>query len=201
MNASIALLERLYQRLAVKRLIENILLQHEHQLGESLNECVHQARRSDFALLLAMLNDDVRQQSQFLMPKTEQSEKQITDASLRAEFELPKSAELALNNIEQIQQYNQATLVSDNLMASVKLGDALNPKPLSFRDNKHHVPTDVLSNTSIHCQNRVQPTNPQDESSQQASAERLPLNAKGWLKAVQNTLVKTSQPLITEQFA
>ena len=187
--------------MAVKRLIENILLQHEHQLGESLNECVHQARRSDFALLLAMLNDDVRQQSQFLMPKTEQPVKQITDASLRAEFELPQSADLALNNMEQIQQYNQAGLISDNLMASIKLGDALNPKPLSFRDNKHHVPTEVLSNTSIHCQNREQPTPEEGEQTKQTSAERLSLNAKGWLKAVQNTLVKTSQPLITEQFA
>ena len=47
---------------------DNILL-HELQLGEQLNDSVVQARRADFSLMLAMLAEDVREQSQFVLPK------------------------------------------------------------------------------------------------------------------------------------
>ena len=49
----------------------NVLL-HELQLGEQLNESVEQTRRADFSLMLAMLAEDVREQSQFLLPKTQE---------------------------------------------------------------------------------------------------------------------------------
>ncbi|REL29407.1 VC2046/SO_2500 family protein [Thalassotalea euphylliae] len=195
--------------LAANPLIENIHLQHEHQLGESLNKCVHHERRADFSLMLAMLNDDVRQQSQFLMPKTEQSVAEITDARLRAELELPKPASLGITNSNQIAQYDQAALAEQDLMASIKLSDALNPKPISFRDNKHHLPTHVVGNTSIHCQTRSLSGSEDlagiNESTvsepQESSPKRMQLDAKGWLKSIQHSLIKTEQPLITEQFA
>ena len=157
--------------------------------------------------MLAMLNDDIRQQSQFLMPKTEQSAAEITDARLRAEFELPQPAPLGLTDSKQISLYEQAALAEQDLMASIKLSDALNPKPISFRDDKQHLPTQVIENTSIHCQTRNQSaplagsavsTEPSDKAQ---SPQRFQLDAKGWLKAIQHSLLKTEQPLVTEQFA
>ena len=88
-------------------------LLHELQLGEQLNECVHQSRRSDFSLMLAMLCDDVREQSQFILPKmppidgTSTEKSPVTDQVLRKHFDLPEAAPLGLKNIEQINQYNQ----------------------------------------------------------------------------------------------
>jgi hypothetical protein len=70
-------------------------LLHELQLGEQLNECVHQSRRSDFSLMLAMLCDDVREQSQFILPKsapidgTSTDIKEVNNKTLRKHFDLP----------------------------------------------------------------------------------------------------------------
>jgi len=70
--------------------LKSEILLHELQLGEQLNESVHQARRADFSLMLAMLCDDVREQSQFILPKSEiNSADQAVDNNevLRQHFE------------------------------------------------------------------------------------------------------------------
>lgn len=166
------------------------ILLHELQLGEQLNESVHQARRADFSLMLAMLCDDVREQSQFVLPKADESSvdqsKQTNDA-LRQHFDLPEQAPLALKNIEQINQYNQGQLIADNDLVSIQLSNALSPKPLAFRNDNHHIARDILSNTSLTCQEK--------HNHQQSSAvlnKRLNMNVEGWLKTVQTSLVKSS---------
>ncbi len=168
-------------------------LLHELQLGEQLNECVHQSRRSDFSLMLAMLCDDVREQSQFILPKTSpidgtSTEKdQITNQVLRKHFELPEEAPLALKNIEQINQYNQAQIIVDNDLASLHLLNALMPSPLSFRNDDKHVSSDVLANTTLVCQEK-------HSLKQETELVNKPLNmhVEGWLKAIQTSLVKSN---------
>lgn len=169
-------------------MLETQTLTHEFQLGNSLNKSVQQTRRADFALMLAMLTDDVREHSQFLVPETELSEDEVTTELLRKEFELPKAQPLGIDSTASLDKYNQAELVNSKLQASIRLNDALTPLPIAFRDKAKHIPTVVLANTSIHCQERALNTTKQ---------EKLSMNAKEWLNAVKSTLtlseINTSQ--------
>ncbi len=168
-------------------------LLHELQLGEQLNECVHQSRRSDFALMLAMLCDDVREQSQFILPQTEQidgtetNEEQATNQALRTYFDLPKEAPLALENIEQINQYNQGQLIVNNDLPSLHLTNAISPNPLAFRDDNRHISNNILSNTSLVCQEKY-------AQNQEGKVINKPLNmhVESWLKVIQTSLVKSN---------
>lgn len=170
--------------------LKSEILLHELQLGEQLNESVHQARRADFSLMLAMLCDDVREHSQFILPKTDVSsadQSKQNNQALRKHFELPEEAPLALKNIEQISQYNQGQLIADNDLVSIQLSNALSPKPLNFRDDKLHIASNILGNTSLTCQEKY--TNPQQSP---VLNKRINMNVEGWLKAVQTSLVKSS---------
>ena len=168
-------------------------LLHELQLGEQLNGCVHQSRRSDFSLMLAMLCDDVREQSQFILPKTEAIDGTSTNVAvvnnntLRKHFDLAEQAPLALKNIEQISEYNQGDLVANNDLASLHLMNALSPKPIAFRDNDKHIPSDIISNTSIHCQKKHALN-----SENGVINKPLDMNAENWLKAIQASMVESN---------
>lgn len=166
------------------------ILLHELQLGEQLNESVHQARRADFSLMLAMLCDDVREHSQFTLPRAEGNsvdESVDTTQRLRKHFDLPESAPLALKSIEQIKDYNQGQLIADNDLASLQLSNALSPKPLTFRDDKQYVNSVVLGNTSLTCQEKHAA-----EQNSPVLNKPINMNVEGWLKAVQTSLVKSS---------
>jgi hypothetical protein len=169
----------------------NTLL-HELQLGEQLNECIHQSRRSDFSLMLAMLCDDVREQSQFILPKTapidgtSTDKPQVNNDILRKHFELPEEAPLALKSIEQINQFNQGQLIADNDIVSLHLLNALSPKPLAFRDDNKHIQSSILKNTSLVCQEKHLQIN-----EDKVLNKTLDMHVEGWLKAVQTSLVKS----------
>ena len=166
------------------------ILLHELQLGEQLNESVHQARRADFSLMLAMLCDDVREQSQFVLPKTTDSTTDVTQQTnevLRKHFDLPEQAPLSLKNLEQISQYNQGELIAQNDLVSVQLTNALSPKPLTFRDDNRHIASNILGNTSLTCQEKHN-----HEQSSVVINKRTNMNVEGWHKTVQTSLVKSS---------
>jgi hypothetical protein len=170
--------------------LKSEILLHELQLGEQLNESVHQARRADFSLMLAMLCDDVREHSQFILPKADVSsadQSKQTNQALRKHFELPEQAPLALKNIEQISQYNESQLIADNDLVSIQLSNALSPKPLTFRDDNKYIASNILANTSLTCQEKH--TNPK---SSPVLNTRINMNVESWLKAVQTSLVKSS---------
>ncbi|SEL26583.1 Ribosomal S4P [Colwellia chukchiensis] len=160
------------------------ILVHELQLGEQLNESVHQARRADFSLMLAMLTDDVRAHSQFHLPQTQLTEKTTTSDQLRKFLQLPKAAPLALDKIEDIATFNQASAVERQQLTAVRLTNALAPKPLAFRDDRQFIPSQVLTNTSLHCQQRHQQNNTSP------TQQRAEFDAKAWLNSLQSTMVK-----------
>ena len=176
-----------------KQAVTSKPLLHELQLGEQLNECVHQSRRSDFSLMLAMLCDDVREQSQFILPKAEPidgtstDKEQVNNQILRKHFDLPAEAPLALKNIQQINQYNQAQLIADNDLPSLHLINAISPKPLAFRDDNKHVSNNILSNTSLVCQEKY--ALKQEEN---VLNKPLDMHAEGWLKAIQASLIESN---------
>ena len=168
-------------------------LLHELQLGEQLNDSVHQSRRSDFSLMLAMLCDDVREQSQFILPKslpidgTSTDIEQVNNQTLRKYFDLPDEAPLALKSMQQIKQYNQGELVTNNHLASLHLTNAISPKPLAFRNDNKHISSNVLSNTSLVCQ--AKQALKQEE---QVLNKSLDMHVQGWLKAIQTSLIESA---------
>lgn len=164
--------------------LEAKILSHELQLKEQLNECVHQKRRSDFALMLSMLSDDVRQQSQFILPESNNASPNVNNDVLRKRFELPDAQSLAIDEISQLDDFNQAQDVQQQRLTDIKLREALKPLPLAFRDNAKHIPTQVIENTSIHCQQR-------NKAPKQPIAQKLDFDAMAWLNTVQNTIVKS----------
>ncbi len=165
-------------------MVKNNLLIHELQLGEQLNKCVHSQRRSDFSLMIAMLADDVREHSQFHVPQLKVDDKEYNNELLRKEFQLPNEAPLGLTEIEDVERYNQANLVQDKHVADIHLLNALNPLALSFRDDKTHIPTPVISNTSLYCQEKYK------QSNTTSLNHRVKFNAKEWLNTVHETIVK-----------
>jgi hypothetical protein len=172
----------------VTKSVKNEILIHELQLGEQLNESVHSARRADFSLLLAMLSDDVRSHSQFSLPKTVPNIKNTNDETLRKEFELPDKAPLSLNESHTTAIFNQAELIQSNNLAELHLTNVLSPKPLAFRDDKKYITQHVINNTSLYCQKMYNQTNHNGDVD--LDSARLSFDAKGWLKAVHNTIVK-----------
>ena len=128
----------------------NVLL-HELQLGEQLNESVEQTRRADFSLMLAMLAEDVREQSQFLLPKSEEETAvELSNLALRKQFNLPDKAKLALTTPNEVNQFNQAHTIVDNDLSNIHLTNAMMPKPLAFRDDNKHIESQVLELSLIH---------------------------------------------------
>lgn len=166
-------------------------LLHELQLGERLNQCVHESRRSDFSLMLAMLCDDVREQSQFILPKSQPidgtsfDKSQVNNQTLRKYFDLPETAPLSLKTMEQINDFNQAQLIADNNLSTLSLANVISPKPLAFRNDFKHIPSDVLTNTSLICQKKH--AKPEKE----AINTRLNMHVVGWLKSIQTSVVKS----------
>jgi VC2046 family len=184
----------------------NVLL-HELQLGEQLNESVEQTRRADFSLMLAMLAEDVREQSQFLLPKSQEvTAADLSNLALRKQFNLPDKAALALTTPKDVNQFNQAHTIVDNDLANIHLTNAMMPKPLAFRDDKKHIESQVLENTSLFTQlkhkqaadacqahlNQVS-QNQLDTASIETDeplSQSLNFNAKAWLDGIQQSLVK-----------
>ncbi len=181
------------------------VLLHELQLGEQLNESISQTRRADFALMLAMLAQDVREQSQFALPPSDKT-KQVHQGSaqLRTFFELPDKAPLALKSNNEVGLFNQAEMVKEKGLARLHLTNAMLPRPLAFRDNAQHIPSNIMTNTSLYCQLRHSQLNSeikdeqQDEKtnkkesgfSSQLLNKSLSFNAKEWLKGIEQSLVK-----------
>jgi len=171
----------------------NALL-HELQLGEQLNESVVQTRRADFSLMLAMLAEDVREQSQFLLPKaTEPTPVDATNIALRKQFNLPDKAPLALSTPDGVNQFNQIQSIVDNDLATIHLANAMMPKPLAFRDDKNHIESQVLENTSLFTQlkyKQAQEIDSDSNDSDKPLSQPLNFNAKAWLDNIQQSLVK-----------
>ena len=167
------------------------LLVHELQLGDQLGQCIEHNRRADFSLMLAMLTDDVREHSQFFMPKTVVDEKQESDEVLRKTFCLPEPAPLAANG-NKLSRFDQAELIISKREQDIHLQNVLSPLPLAIRDDKNYIDEKILSNTSLNCQKKYQlkdDAKPKDTLLNNS----LSFNAKAWLDSIQTSLLKTKQ--------
>ena len=217
-QSDLAMLNKMQTKQSVfsSRVEKDHALLHEHQLGEQLNHSVQDTRRADFSLLLAMLAGDVREQSQFLLLQEKLAPKQeLSNSALRKKFNLPAKLPLALAKLEDVRQFNQAQHITDNKLTELRLSDVLQPKPFSFRDDKQFINSQVVENTSLLTQLKLQQlsfnkqqmkenteqltgvkstdiTLDNDNIYNQTLNTRQAINVNAWLDVVQESIVKTS---------
>ncbi len=122
------------------------LLLNESQLDNRLNKSVHEQRSGEFALLLAMLSHDVLDFSQFHLPKSELANTQISEQALRNQLGAGPKQALAPEQFDMlIGEQNAFRLLSGGL-TDIRFRQCLNPEPLTIRDDKYHVPLNVIDN-------------------------------------------------------
>ncbi|ESP90343.1 MULTISPECIES: VC2046/SO_2500 family protein [Pseudoalteromonas] len=125
--------------------IEQLLLK-EAQLGNALSLSVHESRRSDFALLLSALSQDALDFSQFDLPRSAVDEADKSEEALRKELQVGPKQPLAPEEFDfLIGQYNRY-FVKDGGLEDIKLNECLDPEPFHIRDDKTHIPLNVMEN-------------------------------------------------------
>ncbi|WP_462176949.1 VC2046/SO_2500 family protein [Pseudoalteromonas gelatinilytica] len=118
----------------------------ESQLDNRLNKSVHEHRSGEFALLLAMISHDALDFSQFHLPKTELTSPDVSESVLRKELGAGPSQPLAPEQFDMLIGQDNAFKLLQGGLSDIRLHHCLNPEPLNVRDDKLHVPLEVIDN-------------------------------------------------------
>ncbi len=120
---------------------------NELQFGNGINHAVHEGRRADFALILSMFSNDVRD----VVPVEQVDNIETNDEILRQQFGLSQPQALRSDNssyevaAEQAKQFHGAGL------ASAKLCHYLKPDALTYLpEDTFDLPEEVYHNLSGH---------------------------------------------------
>ncbi len=150
--------------------VEHSLLINEWQLGTQLNAAVANGTRDKFNLLLSLLSEDVRDFSQFDLPKATQSA--LTPQELRESFALAEPQPLVNRGIS-LQQAEQLSLsIHQQNMTDVRLQCILNNEALLTRYNKQNFDVDIVDNLSFLAQTRLKKVE-QDLQKQESNASGI----------------------------
>ncbi|HCV01280.1 MULTISPECIES: VC2046/SO_2500 family protein [Pseudoalteromonas] len=122
------------------------LLLNESQLDNRLNKSVHEHRSGEFALLLAMLSHDALDFSQFHLPKTEISNPHVSEEVLRAQLGAGPKQSLAPEQFDMLIGQDNALRLLQGGLSDIRLRHCLAPEPLHVRDDKNHIPLEVIDN-------------------------------------------------------
>ncbi|NOU50907.1 queD like 2 [Pseudoalteromonas sp. JBTF-M23] len=132
------------------------VLTREDQLGSALSVSVAEHRRADFAMLLAMLSQDALDFSQFHLPEAQDSEADLSEQALKKELQIGPQRALAPEQFDMLIGQDNAKILAQSTLASLKLQDYLNPEPLVIRDDKTHIPLVVVDNCDIAVRKRLE---------------------------------------------
>ncbi|MDP5292311.1 VC2046/SO_2500 family protein [Oceanimonas sp. CHS3-5] len=126
------------------------LLINDSQLGDSLNQAVHQGRRGDFGLLLAMLSDDARD-----LPRIEEPAAETGEPDWRAHFALPEpTPPLFADGVDHIRAAGLSRLAGELQQDSLRLLLAMRGEPL--KPSRNELPAEVASNLAPRTLARMQ---------------------------------------------
>lgn len=166
--------------------VKKDILIDELQLGSTLGESIHHSDRPQFSLLLAMLTDDVQAHSQFYLPKSEVHTSNNDENQLREFLKVPNGQSLSLSNRDEIESYNQVSLIENNSLADISLLNAVKPLPLAFRDDINYIPKEIIENTSLYCQKK----HLLREGDNTIKHSRSSFKAQKWLNNVKECLTR-----------
>ncbi|WP_158174598.1 VC2046/SO_2500 family protein [Grimontia hollisae] len=117
------------------------------QLGGNLNHAVCQGRRSDFALMLALLSGDVTETT----PHDPTHPEKLTEAHLRNAFNLPDPMRLIAEEKDYELCGSQAHAFHKGGLASARLNYCVTPSALHFpASGTHNLGEDIYHNLSGH---------------------------------------------------
>ncbi|MCT7656622.1 hypothetical protein MBH78_22305 [Oceanimonas sp. NS1] len=116
------------------------LLINDSQLGDSLNQAVHQGRREDFGLLLAMLSEDARD-----LPRIDQPAAGLSEPDWRAHFALPEpTPPLFAEAVDEARATGLSRLAGELQQDSLRLLLAMRGEPL--KPARSELPAEVTAN-------------------------------------------------------
>jgi hypothetical protein len=115
------------------------LLVNDSQLGDSLNQAVHQGRRGDFGLLLALLSEDARD-----LPRLDEPEDERGLPDWRRYFDLPAPDPLYAEEADAIRAPQLSALAGGLQQDSLRLLLAMRAEPL--RPSDERLPAEVSGN-------------------------------------------------------
>lgn len=119
----------------------------ELQFGTGINHAVHEGRRADFALILSMFSDDVRDNTP--LEKIDQID--TSEQALRKRFELQQPQQLRSDQSSYEISAQQAALFHSSGLPSTKLSHYLTPEVLTYLpEDTHDLPEEVYHNLSGH---------------------------------------------------
>ncbi|KQA99801.1 queuosine biosynthesis protein QueD [Vibrio metoecus] len=119
----------------------------ELHFGQGISQAVTQGRRADFALLLALFSNDVRDNT----PIDKIHESPTTEQVLRQRFELAEPQPLENDESSYQISAKQAALFHEGGIASAKLSHYLTPEALTYRpQDTQGFPEEVYLNLSGH---------------------------------------------------
>jgi hypothetical protein len=130
----------------------------ESQLDVALNTCVHQGRRGDFGMMLAMLSQDALDFAQFHLPTSVAEEKNRTEEVLKRELQIGPQKPLAPSEFDMLIGQENAFVVQHFGMTALHLKECLVPEPLAVRDDKKHIPLEVIDNCELAVRRKLKPT-------------------------------------------
>ncbi|MEH0741506.1 hypothetical protein H4F05_08245 [Vibrio cholerae] len=132
---------------------------NELQFGTGINHAVHEGRRADFALILSLFSDDVRDTTPVEKIDTIDS----SEAALRRRFELPSPQTLRSDQSSYAVSAQQAALFHSSGLASAKLSHYLTPETLTYLpEETHDLPEEVYHNLSGHQRRQLAEQTPRE---------------------------------------
>ncbi len=120
---------------------------NELQFGNGINHAVHEGRRADFALILSMFSNDVRD----VVPVEEVEETNSNDTILRQQFGLSQPQALRSDSSSYEVAAEQANQFHSAGLPSAKLSHYLKPDALTYLpEDTFDLPEEVYHNLSGH---------------------------------------------------
>ncbi|MBR9789470.1 MAG: hypothetical protein GYB40_16210 [Vibrionaceae bacterium] len=125
---------------------------NELQFGIGINHAVHDGRRSDFALILSMFSNDIRD----VVPVEEIKQTKTNDEILRQQFFLSQPQILRSDSSSYELAAEQAKQFHDAGLPSAKLSHYLKPDALTYLpEDTFNLPEEVYHNLSGHERRRL----------------------------------------------
>ncbi|MDV6251637.1 VC2046/SO_2500 family protein [Vibrio sp. EA2] len=125
---------------------------NELQFGSGISHAVHEGRRSDFALILSMFSNDVRD----VVPVEEVKEVKTSDEILRQQFFLSQPQTLRSDSSSYELAAVQAKQFHGAGLPSAKLSHYLKPDALTYLpEDTFNLPEEVYHNLSGHERRRL----------------------------------------------
>lgn len=132
---------------------------NELGFGTGINHAVHEGRRADFALILSMFSNDVRDNT----PVEKVDEIDTSEQALRKRFELQPPQPLCSDQSSYDISAQQASLFHSSGLPSAKLSHYLTPDALTYLpEDTHGLPEEVYHNLSGHQRRAMREKEPKE---------------------------------------